>query len=173
MDRSGEILAEVESLLGASEYEVVDVTVAGESRGLTVRVLLDREGGLTVDDCTRVSRALGDHFEAHGTFAGRYVLEVSSPGVDRPVRKAADFARFAGERIKITTYERIDGRTRHDGILSGFEAERDAVVVEREGIFLEIPRTAIRRARLVRDPWIEAKRRSGAGQDPRGRRGNG
>jgi len=160
LDRSAEILAEAEELLSGSGYEVVDVECVGGSNGLVVRVLVDKEGGVSVSDCSGVSRALGDHFEAKQTFAGRYMLEVSSPGVDRPVRKPEDFARFGGEKIKVSTFEKIDGRNRHQGVLVGFDTERDAVLVEIDGATCEIPLGSVRKARLIRDPWEGARNRS-------------
>lgn len=152
--RSAEILAEVESLLAGSEFEVVDVTTGGSRRGLVVRVFVDREGGVTLDDCARLSRALGDHFDANGVIAGSYVLEVSSPGIDRPLRKREDFQRFAGETVEVSTYEKIDGRRRHLGVLAGFDEARNAVLVDTaDGDPVVIPWGAIRKAHLKRDPW--------------------
>lgn len=152
--KSTEILAEVESVLAESEFEVVDVTTGGSRRGLVVRIFVDREEGITLEDCARLSRALGDHFDAHDVIQGQYVLEVSSPGIDRPLRKPGDFQRFAGEVVEVSTYEKIDGRHKHVGVLSGFDEERNEVLMETpEGNSLTLPRGAIRKAHLKRDPW--------------------
>jgi len=161
VDQRTRILREVESLLEPAETEVVDVETAGSSRGLLVRVLVDRPGGITLDDCARLSRALGDEFEAKDLIAGRYVLEVSSPGVDRPLRRSEDYQKFSGESAEIVTYEKIDGRHKHLGTLSGLDSRKEAVLLEVEGGEpLAIPLGTIRKANLRRDPWPESVRRA-------------
>jgi ribosome maturation factor RimP len=170
MDRSDQILELVERLLARSEYDVVDVETAPSKRGTVIRIFVDRAGGVTLDDCARVSRGLEDGIDAEGILPGGYVLEVSSPGVDRPLRRAEDFRRFAGERIRATTYEKIDGRTHHDGTLAGYDEETDEVRIEADtGETTVLPRGAIRKANLRRDPWA-GRRRETAGRG--GAKGN-
>lgn len=154
VDRSAEIQAEVESLLAASEYEVVDVQLTGSRRGTVVRIFVDSEEGVSLEDCARVSRAVGDHFETKGILPGHYILEVSSPGVDRPLKRPADYRRFEGETAQISTYEKIDGRHNHQGVLAGYREDRREVLLETEGEgMVAIPLGAIRKAHLKRDPW--------------------
>jgi ribosome maturation factor RimP len=154
VDRSSEILAEVESLLAASEYEVVDVQCTGSRRGPVVRIFVDSEGGVSLDDCARVSRAVGDHLDAKGILPGRYILEVSSPGVDRPLKRPADYRRFEGETAQISTYEKIGGRHNHLGVLAGYREDRREVLLETEAEgTVTIPLGAIKKAHLKRDPW--------------------
>src|SRR5262245_62668445 len=97
-DREARLRERVTALLAQSDLELVDVELGGSSRGLVVRVLVDKPGGVSVEDCARVSRAVGDDLEASDAIPGRYVLEVSSPGIDRPLKRREDFERFAGER---------------------------------------------------------------------------
>jgi ribosome maturation factor RimP len=159
MDRAEAILAEVEGLLEGSAFEVVDVTLGRVGNRHLVRVYLDREGGISIEDCARMSRAIGDHLEARGTVPGAYVLEVSSPGIDRPLRRAQDYRRFSGERAEVETYEKVEGRRHHVGVLSGYAEEGDLVLLAGEGgETVAIPRGAIRKAHLKRDPW-EGRRR--------------
>ena len=155
MERNEHILRSVEGLLEGSEYDVVDVVCTGTKQGLTVRLLVDKEGGVTLEDCARVSRAVGDHFEATQVITSRYVLEVSSPGVDRPLRRPADFVRFKDETATVSTYEKVDGRHNHTGVLVGFDQDQDAVLLRMtdQGQVVSIPRGAIRKAQLKRDPW--------------------
>lgn len=160
MDQRTRILREVESLLEPGEIELVDVETAGSRRGLIVRVLVDRPGGITLDDCARLSRALGDQFEAKELIRGRYVLEVSSPGIDRPLRRPEDYERFSGESVEVLTYEKIDGRHKHMGTLSGLDPRKEAVLLELEEGELAIPLGTIRKANLRRDPWPEGVRRA-------------
>ncbi len=165
LEKAGEILNEVETLLAASEFEVVDVECVGSSRGTVVRIFVDKPEGVSLEDCARVSRAVGDHFEARSTFRGRYVLEVSSPGVDRPLKRPRDFQRFRGETAQVSTYEKIDGRHNHLGVLEGYDEARDEVRLrDSDGNLIGIPLGAVKKAHLKRDPWD---------RDPRtGSRGN-
>jgi len=153
-DRGSRILAAAESLLQDTGYELVDVETLGSSRGLLVRVFVDKPGGVTIDDCARVSRALADQIEAGQVLDGKYVLEVSSPGIDRPLRRPADYERFSGETAEVSTFEKIEGRHKHRGVLDGFDPEHESVLIREEGgRTLAIPLGAVRRAHLVRDPW--------------------
>src|SRR5262245_66375908 len=97
-DREAQLRERVLALLEQSDLELVDVEVGGSPRGLIVRVLVDKPGGVSVEDCARVSRAVGDDLEAADAFPGRYTLEVSSPGINRPLKRREDYERFAGER---------------------------------------------------------------------------
>jgi ribosome maturation factor RimP len=154
VDRNQELFDQVSGLLSGTDIELVDVETVGTSRGMVIRILVDRPAGVSVEDCARVSRAVGDHFEAGKVIAGRYVLEVSSPGIDRPLRRPEDFSRFIGETAEVLTHERIEGRHTHRGTLKGFDPEADAVMLEtEENGPVVIPRGAIRKARLKRDPW--------------------
>lgn len=165
--RSTELLAEVEALLHATEYEVVDVQCTGSSRGLLVRIFVDKEGGVSIEDCARVSRAVGDHFEAHGTFPGSYVLEVSSPGVDRPLRRAEDYRRFAGETAVVSTHEKIDGRHNHEGVIDGFDDARQEISLRLgDGSAVALPLGAVKKAHLKRDPWLRVTGGEQAGKGP-------
>ena len=165
--RSAELLAEVEALLQATEYEVVDVQSMGSSRGLLVRIFVDKEGGVSIEDCARVSRAVGDHFEAHGTFSGRYVLEVSSPGVDRPLRRADDYRRFAGETAVVSTHEKVGERHNHEGVLEGFDDARQEISLRMEdGSTVVLPLGAVKKAHLKRDPWRREPGGEQAGKGP-------
>ena len=147
------ILQHVESLPGDAETEVVDVETTGSSRGLIVRVFVDRSGGVSIDDCARISRALGDHFDATDLIPGRYVLEVSSPGIDRPLRRPQDFEKFSGEEAQVQTYEKIEGKHKHRGKLAGFDSQAQAVLLDEEGTQVAIPLSGIKKANLKRDPW--------------------
>jgi len=160
VDRSAQIYDTVEALLKGSEIELVDVETVGYGGGLTVRVFLDKSGGVSVEDCARVSRALEDQFEASKLIPGRYFLEVSSPGIDRPLRRPEDFERFSGETVQMSTYEKIDGRHRHTGVLVGFDREADAVMLTGEdGSQVVIPLGAVKKAHLKRDPWAMAQKK--------------
>ena len=135
-------------------YELVGVERA--PRGL-LRVTIDHPASpvvrfITVDDCEKVTRQLQHVLEVEGVAYER--LEVSSPGLDRPLRKAADYARFAGEEAKLTLREPIDNTRKLKGILRGVEG--GAALVETARGMQSVPLDAIERARLV--PRIEWRR---------------
>ena len=154
MEERTRILQRLDNLLQDSEIELVDVETLGSSRGLIVRIYVDKPGGISLGDCAHLSRAVGDHFEAENAIPGRYVLEVSSPGVDRPLRRPCDFEKFRGEMAQVSTYEKVGGRHKHRGILAGFDPAAEAVLIEDDaGESLAIPLGSIRKANLMCNPW--------------------
>jgi ribosome maturation factor RimP len=135
-----------ERTLQGMGFELVDARASGGGRHLTV--FIDRPGGITVDHCADVSRQLSRVFEVEGIDYDR--LEVSSPGLDRPLRKAADFERFAGSRVDVKMRMKdADGRKRYTGLLKGV---RDgAAVVDVEGREVALSLNDMDKARLVPD----------------------
>ncbi len=116
-----------EPLVTHEGLEMVDVEFRGESRGMTLRLFLDREGGVSLDDLTRVSRQLGDLLDVHNAVPGAYTLEVSSPGINRRLRRPDHFRRYVGKRVRVRTVGPIEGRRNFVGILQSVDAE--AIVV--------------------------------------------
>jgi ribosome maturation factor RimP len=137
----------LERTLPALGYELVDVELS--PKGRLVRIFIDRPEGVGVEDCAKVSRHLTRLFAVENVDFDR--LEVSSPGLDRPLRKAADYVRFAGQEAKLTLCEPVDGARRLKGILRGLEG--DAALVETDAGVRAIPLGGIEKARLV--PKIE------------------
>ncbi len=136
----------VEPTLGGMGFEVVDIQVSNHGRML--RIFIDRPGGVTVDHCAEASRQLSRVLEVEGIDYDR--LEVSSPGLDRPLRKPADFARFAGQRVDVRMRAPdAGGRRRFIGLLRGIEGGAATVEVEGKALALELE--GIERARLVPD----------------------
>lgn len=128
--------------------ETVDVEVSGEAHRTVLRVLMDRpEGGITVEECAKVSEALSRQLDLYDLFQYRYTLEVSSPGLDRPLHTDADYRRFAGRRAEITTYAPQEGQRRFRGILLGVIG--DAVVLQLDQRQVQVPKNQIAQARLV------------------------
>ena len=151
MKRS-DIVNEVEMLLRpitrAMGLETVDVQVAGEAQRTVLRVLVDRpDGGITVEECAKVNEALGRQLDLYDFFPDAYTLEVSSPGLDRPLRTDEEFRRFAGRRTEIVATEPVGGQRRFRGMLLGVVG--DAVVLQVEQRQVQIPRAQIQQARLV------------------------
>jgi ribosome maturation factor RimP len=102
-------------------YELVRLRLMGGKRA-TLQIMAERpEGGIEVDDCARISRAVSAVLDVEDPISGEYVLEVSSPGIDRPLTRLKDFERYAGYEAKLETDELIDGRRRFKGVLAGVE----------------------------------------------------
>ena len=132
-------------------YELVDWEM---SRGRMLRVFIDKPSGVDVDDCARVSNHLTRLFVVENIEYER--LEVSSPGLDRPLKKLADYERFSGEEAQVHLHELTDGVRRLKGILRGTEG--DHVLVETETGVRTIPFAVIDRGRLVpKIEWRKAK----------------
>lgn len=150
--RRDEIVQQVEEMLRpiAARYglETVGVSVSGDAGRTLLRVLMDRpEGGITVDECAKVSEALSRQLDLYDFFAYPYTLEVSSPGLDRPLRGDADFRRFAGRKAEVTTFVPVDGQRRFRGVLLGVLGE--AVVLQIDQRQVQLPKQQIAQARLV------------------------
>jgi len=146
---SPEISGLLEPSVAALGFELVSVELVGSGNDRTLRVYIDHPDGITVDDCADVSRQVSAVLDVEDPISGAYVLEVSSPGLDRPLVKPADFERFAGSLVKVRTHEPVLGRKNFTGLLS--EAAGDNVVVEVDGEPYEISLANIERARLVPD----------------------
>ena len=118
------------------------------NRGRFLRIFMDKPGGITVDDCAAVSRHLSRLLEVEGVDYDR--LEVSSPGLDRPLRKPADFARFVGQKVDVRMrMADAGGRRRYVGVLRGIEGTTASVEVDGAPVALEL--NGMDRARLVPD----------------------
>lgn len=128
--------------------ELVEVEYRPESIGWVLRIFIDREGGVTVDDCQKVSEQVGDLLDVEDLIDHRYSLEVSSPGFDRPLVSEKDFVRFAGQRAQITTDAPIANQRNFQGRILGVSDHR-ILIEQEEGERLEIPYGRIVRARIV------------------------
>jgi len=114
---------------------------------MTLRVYIDKPGGVTVDDCADVSRQLSAILDVEDPLPGSYMLEVSSPGLDRPLVTANDFRRFIGEMVKVQMHQPIAGRKRFKGRLLAASDER--VTLEVDGEQFDLVLADVERARLV------------------------
>jgi ribosome maturation factor RimP len=154
MAENNEIAARVEELieplLVAQGVELVELQYARPRRGRgTLRLFLDREGGITLEELARVSRVVGQILDVHDIIPGSYTLEVSSPGLTRALKKPADYQRYVGRLVRLTSRAPIEGRQVHRGILRGLTG--DLVSLEVEGRLVTIPVSDIAKARLDLD----------------------
>jgi len=137
----------VEEIVAGSDLELVDVEYVKEHESWILRVFLDKPGGIDLDDCQSVSQILDQKLDEEDPIPGSYSLEVSSPGLERPLKKEADFQRFAGRSVEIRTYRGIHGRKRFTGMLEGLLDQN--VLLKWEGETIEIPLELIAKANLA------------------------
>lgn len=130
---AGEIAALAEPVLEDIGFRLVRVTVSGRDGG-TVQIMAERpDGTMSVDDCAEASRRLSPLLDAHDPMPGRYHLEVSSPGIDRPLVRPEDFETWAGCEAKVELNEAVDGRKRFRGRIEGFADGEVRLEVAPEG----------------------------------------
>ncbi|HIX84111.1 MAG TPA: ribosome maturation factor RimP [Candidatus Megamonas gallistercoris] len=116
-----------EELLADTDYELVDVEYVKE-RDWFLRIYIDKEGGVGLDDCQEVSGLLDERIEKLGILNDRFILEVSSPGLDRALKKEKDFKREMGKKVDITLYKPIDGEKNITGVLTGYA--KDTITID-------------------------------------------
>ncbi len=133
-------------ILEAGGYSLVDVEFVKEGADHYLRVYADREGGITVDDCEMISRALEKKLDERDLISEAYILEVSSPGLTRPLKKERDFAFGKGKLVYAKLYKPLDGRKEFTGILADYDEE--AVEIMEEETPVRIPRKDISLIRL-------------------------
>ncbi|MEM7019622.1 MAG: ribosome maturation factor RimP [Pseudomonadota bacterium] len=133
----------------AMGYEFVGVECLPVHGHFTVRVYIDSPDGILMEDCTQVSRQLSGVLEVEDPIESEYMLEISSPGVDRPLFSQAHFERFVGEQVKIKLIKPFEDRRNFTGLLKGWMDEN--VVVEVDGEEYQLPHTNIEKARLIPD----------------------
>lgn len=124
---SSSILERVEKIARAaaadSGVELVHVELAGIKRDQVVRIYIDKQGGVTIDDCTNVSQTVETVLDADDFIPGKYVLEVSSPGIERQLYSLADFIKFQGQLAKIKTKTSIDGQKTFVGAIAAVDGD--------------------------------------------------
>lgn len=142
-----EVARWAEPLLAGMGYELVDVEYVREGREWFLRFFIDRPGGVDLDACEAASRALERELDLRDPIPHSYRLEVSSPGLERPLKKDADYRRYAGSLVCITTFAPVDGRKSFTGRLQGLEGEQ--VLVQVGNDVVAIPRGQVASARLA------------------------
>ncbi|MCR5527840.1 MAG: ribosome maturation factor RimP [Saccharofermentans sp.] len=135
-------------IIEENNFELVDVEWVKEGPNWYLRAYIDKEGGITIDDCELVSKALEEKLDKEDFISEAYVLEVSSPGLDRPLKKEKDFARSIGKEVEIHFYKPVDKIKEIYGILESYDQE--SVTIEDEnGSSRTFSRSAISLIRLA------------------------
>ncbi len=132
------------------QFELVDVEYVKEAGNWYLRAYLDKEGGFTVDDCELVSRRLSDLLDEEDFIPDSYILEVSSPGLGRQLKKEKDFARSLGEEVEVKLYQAVNRQKEFTGILEGYDDEK-LILSFGEGENMEFRRAEIAMVRLALD----------------------
>ena len=137
----------IEPLVTSEGYEVVDVEWLTESGRRILRVYIDRENGVNIDDCSRISATLEDVLDVQDLISSAYNLEVSSPGLERPLRTMAHFEKSLGKKVKVVTKEKIDNRKNYKGLLKA--AENEVLTIEIDNQDFAVPFDQVQKARLI------------------------
>ena len=138
------VVAPIVSSLG---YELVGVEYLTQGHGALLRVYIDSEDGIIVDDCSRVSHQLSGVLDVEDIIRGQYQLEVSSPGLDRPLFTEEHFAHFTGRKVKLKLSMPLDGRRKFHGVMHGIEDGK--LQLEVDDKMLSVPFNSIDKANLV------------------------
>ena len=142
-----QLLDQLEPVAAKNGVEIVSVEVIGSSKAPVIRVYVDAEGGVSFKELTESQEWIGQMMDDIDPFPGAYTLEVSSPGIDRPLRTEAHFARFVGEQAKVRTNGPIEGQANFKGVI---ESVADGcVTLSFDGKEVAIPISSMRRANLV------------------------
>lgn len=136
----------VEPVIQSQGLELVDIEFFSEPRGWVLRLYIDKEGGVTLEHCSRLSEQLGDVIDVHDIIPHRYILEVSSPGVNRVLKKEKDFLGHLGEIIKVRLARPIDGRKHFQGALVSCQDGHITVAVDAQQYL--IPLSLIAKANI-------------------------
>ncbi len=138
-----------EPMVAENGMELIDVEYVKEGAEWYLRLFLDKEGdeGIDLDDCELISRKFSDVLEEKDPITQAYRLEVSSPGIERPLKRTKDFQRFQGEKVQVKTFSELEGKKQFIGILQ--ETTEETVTLDVDGTSIAIPRKQISKANLV------------------------
>lgn len=140
----------VEPLISEMDLNLVDIEYKREAGGWVLRVYIDKEGGVSLDDCANVSQEIGVLLDVRDIIPHSYNLEVSSPGLDRALKQTKDFLRYRGKKVKVRCFEPIGNRRNFTGTIKDVENEA-VIIIDSEGKRWCIPLQNIEKARLVID----------------------
>jgi ribosome maturation factor RimP len=143
----GQVTDLIEPILHEMDFELVDVDYLSEHGKWVFRIYIDRAGGVTIDDCAMISGELGDLIDIKDIVRHEYVLEVSSPGLNRPLKNEADFARVIGKKVKVKMRMPVNGRRNFSGYLK--DVRGHIIYIEDEGELMTLSWPEIDKANLV------------------------
>ncbi|SDK46979.1 ribosome maturation factor RimP [Natronincola ferrireducens] len=138
----------VQPILKKEEFELVDIEFKKEGPHRYLRVYIDKPGGITLDDCQKVSEQLSEKLDETDPIEENYFLEISSPGLDRPLKKDSDFEKFKGENVEVRLYEAIDNKKVIEGELLELKDNIIKLNISEIGL-VEIPREKVAVTKLA------------------------
>ena len=141
------VRAAAEPVLSSLGMELVDVEIVGSGRARTLRLTIDREGGIDLDALAEANGPVSEALDSVDAMSGPYTLELSSPGVERPLRRPSEFRRFVGTTISVKSHDPVDDARRHRGLLT--EVDDSGIVLEVDGQHRRFSYDAIASARTV------------------------
>lgn len=141
------LLEQMEPRAAADGVEIVTLEIVGAKKSPVIRVYIDTEDGVSFDTLSSTQAWMGKLLDEIDPFPGAYMLEVSSPGIDRPLRTLEHFRRFTGKKANIRTTKPLDGRSNFKGVIAS--VSDDAVSVDVDGLVVDIPFDTIKRANLI------------------------
>ena len=136
-----------EPVVNGMGYDLIEIEHFPNPKHGVLRLYIDKEDGITIDDCSDVSRQISALIDVEDPVRGQFNLEVSSPGMDRPLRRVKDFQRFSGSKVKLKTIMPFEGQRNFSGRL--LEADEESVVIETDTEEITIPMSALDKARVV------------------------
>ncbi|MDD7740016.1 MAG: ribosome maturation factor RimP [Fusicatenibacter sp.] len=140
----------ISPIVSANGFELVDVEYVKEGGNWYLRAYIDKEGGITVDDCELVSRAFSDKLDEEDFIEDAYIMEISSPGLGRPLKKEKDYARSMGKELEIRTFKAIDRSREFYGILTAYD-DNSVTIEEEDGTVRTFQKSEIALIRLAFD----------------------
>jgi len=147
------LIEQIEGIVGpivtGDGFDLVHVELVGQSGNMTLRLYIDKPGGVTIDDCAEVSNHVSVLLDVEDLIPNRYALEVCSPGLERGLYKRIDYERFAGQEVKIQTYDMLEGRRTFRGELLGISGDTVTIRERSLGKDVTIAYPQIRKANLI------------------------
>ncbi|WP_438448260.1 ribosome maturation factor RimP [Gorillibacterium sp. sgz5001074] len=139
----------VKPFLDENGFELVDIEYVKEGSNWFLRVYVDKEGGIDIDDCGRVSEFLSAKLDENDPIPVAYFLEVSSPGAERPLKKPEDYRKAVGKHVFLTTYEPVNGKKEFEGLLEAFDGETFTVNTGKKSVTVPAEKLASARLAIV------------------------
>ncbi|MGR8979015.1 MAG: ribosome maturation factor RimP [Gammaproteobacteria bacterium] len=160
MKQAPEHLVElIEPIVEGLGYECVGIEYHPHPKHGLLRIYIDSENGILLDDCSKVSHQISGVLDVEDPIQGNYQLEISSPGADRPFFKLSQFERFIGSKVSVNLYKPIEGRKKITGLV--VKVEDDIIILEENGQIFKVPFDAMSKARLVPEHHFEKGEYSG------------
>jgi len=145
--KASELQRIIEPTVTAMGYELLGIEHLSQGRRSLVRIYIDSEQGITLDDCEAVSHQVSGMLDVEDPIRGQYALEISSPGLDRPLFKREHYEQYVGNRVRIRMALPIEGRRKFSGMLAG--VREDKVIVIDDEVEYELPLSGIDKANLI------------------------